>query len=165
MTHEHDADFHAWTQEQARLLRARRFAEIDADRLAEEIESMGARDRRELFSRLVNLLHHLLKWLFQPARRCKSWRRTIRHHRYEIAWLLRASPSLRPALAAVLPEAYARARLEAAEETELPLKTFPKDPPFTLAEALDPLFPDDLGGPEREAAEDGSVSVWQFEDE
>ncbi|BAP55251.1 hypothetical protein THII_0954 [Thioploca ingrica] len=44
----YDQDFHAWTVENAKLLRAGHFAEIDVLHIAEELESMGARERREV---------------------------------------------------------------------------------------------------------------------
>jgi hypothetical protein len=45
---DYEADFFAWTQDQAQLLRARGRLGLDWDNLAEEIESMGRRDRRAL---------------------------------------------------------------------------------------------------------------------
>ena len=44
----YDRDFVLWTEEMARLLRERRFGELDIENLAEEVESMGKRERREL---------------------------------------------------------------------------------------------------------------------
>jgi len=41
-------DFYAWTQQSARLIREGRFGELDLEHIAEEIESMGASERREL---------------------------------------------------------------------------------------------------------------------
>src|SRR5271168_2524963 len=63
---DYDEDFYAWTVEQARLLRSGELSAIDAANIAEEIESMGRSDRRELKSRLIVLLDHLLKWRHQP---------------------------------------------------------------------------------------------------
>jgi hypothetical protein len=69
---EYEEDFYAWTVEQGRLLRAGEFSALDAANLAEEIESMGRSDRRELKNRLVVLVMHLLKWRHQPAARSRS---------------------------------------------------------------------------------------------
>ena len=44
----YDDDFFAWTQEQARLLRAGELTAVDVENLAEEIESVGRSDRREI---------------------------------------------------------------------------------------------------------------------
>ena len=70
---EYEQDFYAWTVEQSRLLRSGELSTIDAANIAEEIESMGRSDRRELKSRLVVLAMHLLKWRHQPGARSRSW--------------------------------------------------------------------------------------------
>jgi len=49
----YESDFHAWATEQARLLRAGRVSEADLENIAEELESMGRSERRELVSRLL----------------------------------------------------------------------------------------------------------------
>ena len=49
----------AWAEEQASLLRAGEVEGLDREHLAEEIESVGARARRELRGRLAGLLQHL----------------------------------------------------------------------------------------------------------
>ncbi len=62
----YDRDFYAWANEQASLLRSGRVAEADIEHIAEEIETMGRSEKRELVNRLTVLLLHLLKWQFQP---------------------------------------------------------------------------------------------------
>jgi hypothetical protein len=57
-------DFYAWAMKNAALIRQGRFSEIDAEHVAEELESMGKSEKRELISRLSILLTHLLKWQF-----------------------------------------------------------------------------------------------------
>src|SRR5690242_6255856 len=73
----YEDDFSAWASETARLLREGRFGEIDVEHVAEEIEGMANRDKRELMSRLRILVLHLLKLLHQPEKRSRSWRATI----------------------------------------------------------------------------------------
>src|SRR5690242_15979423 len=108
----YDEDFVIWTERQATLLRRRAAGELvndvelDWGNLAAEIEALGGNTRRELRSRLTRLLHHLLKWHFQPELRCRSWRSTIRTQRQEIEDLLADNPSLRPKLPEVLAVAY-----------------------------------------------------------
>ena len=71
-------DFAEWTAHNARLIRQRRFAEADLEHIAEEIEDMGKRDRREVSNRLKVLIAHLLKWTAQPERRgTATWSGTI----------------------------------------------------------------------------------------
>ena len=94
----YENDFYLWTQQQADLLRQGQFNRVDLDleNIAEEIESMGKRDRRSVSSYLQNVLLHLLKWRYQPERRGTSWRLSIENGRYQVVDLLEESPSLKP---------------------------------------------------------------------
>ena len=58
----------------------------------------------------------------------------------ELEELLEENPSLRPMLPAMAPGAYRKARLWAANETQLDLGTFPTICPFGLEEMLDEDF-------------------------
>lgn len=136
----YDDDFFAWTQEQARLLRGGDLSVVDAENLAEEIESMGRRDRRELRSRLVVLIAHLLKWKCQARRRSQSWQSTIRTQRREIELVLGDSPSLRPLFDGLVAEEYGAARQNAADETRSALRNFPAECPFTPEQILSEDF-------------------------
>ena len=132
----YEDDFYAWTVEQARLLRAGELAAVDAANLAEEIESIGRSDRRELQSRLVVLTMHLLKWRFQLSARSRSRSATIEEQRLQIEQVFVESRSLRPLAAGMLPRAYAIARTRAIAETGLADDMFPASCPFTLDEVL-----------------------------
>ena len=105
-------DFYAWCLSTAELVRARQWDEIDPEALAEELESLGKSQKRELESCLEGLVMHLLKWVHQPGRRQEghSWYDTIREHRNQIARLLRDSPSLKPQVTPLLAEVYPEAR-------------------------------------------------------
>jgi hypothetical protein len=65
----YEEDFYAWANQQAALLRAGKRSEADIELIAEEIESLGKSEKRELVSRLNILILHFLKWQFQPPRR------------------------------------------------------------------------------------------------
>ena len=136
----HDTDFYAWSLEQAALLRAGRVAEADLPAIAEEIESMGKTEKRELVSRLTVLLLHLLKWRFQPAARGNSWRLSIANARDEIADLIADNPSLKAVLDEVMASAYRYARRKAAIETEMDEEAFPAQYPWSFARAMDEGF-------------------------
>jgi hypothetical protein len=134
----YDTDFHAWALRNARLLRDGRLGELDVEHIAEELESMGAGERRELLSRLQVLLVHLLKYRYQPERRGKSWLLTIIHQRTAIERLLEQSPSLRTLLVAdTLAKIYSKAVRETVIETDLDRAVFPIDCPYRLEEILD----------------------------
>jgi Domain of unknown function DUF29 len=136
----YEDDYYAWTIEQAQLLRAGALSAIDAANIAEEIESMGRSDRRELQSRLVVLAMHLLKWRFQPSARSRSWSATIDEQRLQIDQVFGESPSLRALAGGLLPQAYAMARARAIAETGLAEDLFPVTCPFTLDEVLSRSF-------------------------
>ncbi|MGE3537936.1 MAG: DUF29 domain-containing protein [Candidatus Tectimicrobiota bacterium] len=135
-------DFFAWTQTTAALLRAQHVSDLDFNALAEEIEALGKRDRRELGSQLQRLVMHLLKWCYEPAGRQTghSWHDTIVGARDAIQDLLDDSPSLRGQCEALLQKHYPRARRDAHKETGLTLETFPLTCPWTLADILEPAF-------------------------
>lgn len=131
----YDTDETAWLEQTAELVRGNRFSEIDSGTLAKYLTDMSKRDRREVFSRLVVLLTHLLKWEHQPEHRSGSWRGTIREQRRELRQLL-DSGTLRNHALAVLADAYSEARDQATDETDLDVGTFPTENPWTLDDAL-----------------------------
>ena len=136
----HDNDFYAWTLEQAALLRDGRVGEADLATIAEEIESMGKTEKRELVSRLTVLLLHLLKWPHQPSHRGKSWRLSIANARNEIIDHLEDNPSLKAVLDRAMEQAYRSARLKAAIETEFDEDAFPERCPWSFVCAMDEAF-------------------------
>jgi hypothetical protein len=94
----YEDDVVAWSAEQAKLLRERRFDLLDIAHLAEEIDDVGKGEQRELAHRMGLLLVHLIKWQRQAGCRGASWRVTIRNQRRGIARRLQETPSLRPRL-------------------------------------------------------------------
>ncbi|MGB5971238.1 MAG: DUF29 domain-containing protein [Spirulinaceae cyanobacterium] len=139
---EYDLDFHAWLNKNAELLRDGRLTEIDGEHIAEELESMGKRDLRQLRSRLQVLVMHLLKWQYQPEKQSKSWLATIEHQRDEIEALLLDSPSLRGKLEVGLEMVYPKAVRDASRDTGLSDEVFPSRGDSKLKESLDkPLRP------------------------
>jgi len=140
-TTDYETDFYLWTEQQAALIRQGQFSDLDTAHLIEEIEAMGASNRHALGSYLELVLLHLLKWRYQPERRTNSWRATIRKGRNAIARLLEESPSLKPRLTLMVVAEYRRARIEAADETTLPLATFPEQCPFTVEQITGDYWP------------------------
>ena len=142
MTPLYEQDFSEWAERQASLLRQGRFDDLDVAHLIEELDSMGASERRELINRLAILLAHLLKWRYQPERRGNSWRLTIKIQRLDVAAVLRDNPSLRARLDAFIHDAYAKATLQAAREIGVEETLFPEVCPFTVEQILDDHWPD-----------------------
>lgn len=137
-------DFYAWARQQAQLLRTEELEKLDLPNLIEELEAMSLRERRELTSRLIVLLMHLLKWQYQPTphgrTQPRSWLNTITAQRQKLELLLEDSPSLCREVVERLTYAYPRARLQASRETGLALATFPANCPYTAEQVLDDAF-------------------------
>jgi hypothetical protein len=148
LTNLYDTDYPAWAQRHAELLRARRFEELDIVHLVEELGDMSKSDRRELRSRLLVLIAHVLKWEYQYgtlAERWRefkgdSWRATIIEQRKQLADLLKQSPGLKNVLIDTIAAAYPDAVELACDETGLPSTTFPECCPYRPEQLLDKTF-------------------------
>jgi Domain of unknown function DUF29 len=136
----YDQDFYAWANEQAALLRAGKLSAADIEHIAEEIESMGKTEKREMVSRLTVLLLHLLKWQYQQILRGSSGQTTIIVQRLQLADHLDDNPSLRAKTGEIVPRAYRLALAEAAAETTLPRSTFPAECPWSFDQIMDADF-------------------------
>ena len=102
MTASYEQDFGLWAEQMANLLASGRFSELDIENLVEEVRDLSKRERDRLLSSLRLILHHLLKWDYQPKRRCqrhasrtRSWLGTIQRERANIRLYLDDSPSLK----------------------------------------------------------------------
>ena len=133
----YDRDFYAWANEQASLLRAGKFTEADIPNIAEEIESMGRGEKRELVNRLAVLLLHLLKWKYQPMRQSKSWQLTVKEQRLRLRSHLKDNPSLKPHLDDALAEAFEIGLVKVQAETGFETGSFPVVCPWPPAKVLE----------------------------
>lgn len=143
----YDLDFVEWTQRQAELLRSeaelRSNAPLDWLNLAEEIESLGLRDRREVGSRLETIAVHLLKLRLSPAVLPeRGWRETVSRERRELELVLDDSPSLRRDALDLLQRRWRRARRDVVDALadEVEENDIPTDCPFSPDQLLDPDF-------------------------
>lgn len=136
----YDQDFYKWTQESARLLRERRFEDLDIENLVEEVESMGRSEKREFVSRLAVLIAHLLKWEYQPERRSRSWASTISTQRSEAEDVLEDNPSFKSIMDEMILKAYRKAIFRAVSDTGLSGKLFPPSCPYSFEQVMDMEF-------------------------
>ena len=147
----YDRDFFLWTQEQAAALRTVKNSNLplDWDNLAEEIESLGKSDRRQLRSQIRRILRHLLKLEVSPASDPRAgWCSTIADSRLEIEDVLFDSPSLRREIDRMIAEELDAAAKSAA--TDLRQHGEPADAVwarlekggFTAEQVLGDWFPD-----------------------
>jgi Domain of unknown function DUF29 len=147
----YEEDFVRWSEEQSRALRAAAGVgtnlPLDWENLAEEIESLGRSQRRELRSRIAVILEHLLKLehsrVTDPRR---GWMETITRERSEIELLLNDSPSLRGDIARMIADESPRVarlttrvlRLHGENVRDLAAPTFAED------QVLGDWFPGDV---------------------
>ena len=104
--------------------------------MAEEIEDLGKRDRREVISRLQVLLQHLLKCKYQPEQQSSSSVATIKEQRRQLTLLFEDSPSLRAQVDQFIEKAYPEARRWASEENNLDRSVFPELCEWSAEEVL-----------------------------
>jgi hypothetical protein len=137
----YEHDIALWSDLMVDLLRQGKFDQLDIDHLIEEVSDLGRRERDRLVSSVRLILHHLLKWQFQPERRSRSWAKTIQRERINVESYLEDTPSLKRILNQDwLAKIYRIARKDAALETDLPLSTFPEQCPYTWEQVLDEQF-------------------------
>ena len=140
----YEQDFVGWLNTQAELLKTGKVNELDIKNLVEEIEAMGRSEKRELESRMIILVMHLLKWTFQPNYQSRSWANTINEQRRRIGRVVKDSPSLKNSLNDTewFNDIWQSALYQAVSETGLDIKIFPEQPIWTTQQILvDDFFP------------------------
>lgn len=137
---DYEKDFYSWALHHVQLLREGRFAELDIEHLAEELEDIGKNDRRALENRCLILIAHLLKWEYQPSHRGSSWKRSIDEQRLRIDRLIRKNLSLKPYLSAAVADVYLDAVKLAAQETQIPTNQFPQECLYSIEQMQDEKF-------------------------
>jgi hypothetical protein len=90
------SDFYGWAEEQATLLRAKRFDALDLDHLIQEVEGMADAKRSAVLNDARVVMGHLLELEYN------KWRATVREHRN------RLEADLTPRLLQVLDDELAR---------------------------------------------------------
>jgi len=135
----YEQDFGLWAEQMADLLASGRFSELDIENLVEEVRDLSKRERDRLLSSLRLIMHHLLKWDYQPQRRSHSWLGTIQRERANITLYLDDSPSLKRYLTnESIFKLYDVACSDAFKETGL---EFPSICPYGIEDVLNlPIF-------------------------
>lgn len=131
----YDTDETAWLEVTAEFIRLGQWENVDATHLAEYLDDMARRDKREVLSRLGVLIAHLLKWRHQPDRRTRSWQETVEVQRQELAELLE-SGTLRNYAEETLGKAYTNGVRQFVAETGLLENSVPNECESSLDEVL-----------------------------
>ena len=139
----YETDVYAWMQEQAAFLDGKHWDALDLANLLEEVLSVGVSQYTAVSSAVYQILVHLLKWRYQPARQSRSWRVSLLEHRSRIPRRLRRAPSLAREIPRMILEEYPAACRKASAQTDLPLATFPETCPWTVEQVLhEDFWPD-----------------------
>lgn len=136
----YDVDFAAWCDREAALARAGRVDRLDLLNIAQELESLGHADRREIAHCLTRLLTNLLMYQARPEQRTGHALVAIAEDRRRILSVIEDSPSLATYPATILADCYREARSAAACQTGLPLDALPAGCPYTAEQAVDRGF-------------------------
>jgi hypothetical protein len=127
----YEQDFLLWSEHTAARLKARDFENVDLENLIEEVEALGRSNRKELSSRLIRLLEHLLKRIYvKLPENYRGWEDTIRHQRLELELLIEDSPSLKNIWSERLEQAWNSALKTVRED--YPQVTFPDRFPYGM---------------------------------
>lgn len=133
-------DYAAWLQNQITLMQVDRWADVDKEKLLEEVADLGRSDFKGFVSAIEIVLLHMLKCDYQPEKRTNSWVYSILEHRRRIERELSDSPSYKSRTAEAVERAYETAPVVAAKETKLPLTAYPEECPYSWDDILSRPF-------------------------
>jgi hypothetical protein len=106
----YDQDILLWVEDTVAKLKAGNFHDLDIVNLIQEVEALGSSQKRELLSRLIVLIEHLLKRLYvNSPYDYHGWERAIRTQRTELDILISQVPSLKSLWNETFQEAWQRA--------------------------------------------------------
>jgi hypothetical protein len=130
----YERDYSQWAETMADLLASGNLTELDIENLVEEVRDLSKRERDSLLSSIRLIIHHLLKWDYQPQLRSRSWLVTVQRERSNVADYLADSPSLKKYMTDEhLDKIYKKARLDAIAETGLDM---PDVCPYTVGDVV-----------------------------
>ena len=137
MSTSYETNFAVWLDEQVKLLRNRKFDDLDMGHLIEEIEDLG--NQRDTIERLWALtLQHMLKWKYQSCKRCNSWRKSIKTHSKNASKKFKNNPCNKRHVIEMFQDAYEEACAEAYTETGI--DKFPEKCEWTYHQLMDEDF-------------------------
>ncbi len=107
----YDQDQNLWLEITIAQLRAGDLQNLDLENLIEELEGLSGSNKREIETRLIRLIEHLLKRCYVKLPECyRGWEVTIFSQRDQIARLLKQSPSLKRHFNQVFDDCFETAR-------------------------------------------------------
>lgn len=139
MRPQYEKDYYGWILSTIELLKNKKYDEIDIQHLIEEVEDMGKSEKREIVSRLSQLIGHLLKWQHQPGLRSNSWKFTIKGQRVHINKLLIENPSFKSMIKEFITDGYELGTYIFKSETSLEIE-LPKNCPYSFDQLINNDF-------------------------
>lgn len=136
----YEQDYYLWLIQTSKLLQEGKLNQVDINNLIEEIDSMGRSEKKEIKSRLIILIEHLLKlnyWQAEKEYNARGWRNTVVEQRLQINLSFEDSPSLIKVLDESFLDCYNKARISTLQKYQLSGDLFPIQPPFSLEDILD----------------------------
>ena len=139
----YEKDILLWVEDTVSKFKKHDFENLDIKNLIEEVESLGISQKKELISRLMVLLEHLLKRLYVDSPYdYNGWERTIRNQRAEIDLLISQVPSLQSRWEISFNDAWQRALLKVKKEYQK--VSFPEECPFE--QTIQTILNEDIWG-------------------
>ena len=123
----HEQDLNLWLEQIAIAIKNRDFNSMDWDGLLEEIEDVGASQKRTLDSYLQRLIEHILKlkyWESEREYNQKGWRREVVNFRNRIKRILQKNPSLKNYFTQEYEDLYQDAIATMSQEFKIPHDSF-----------------------------------------
>ncbi len=106
----YERDLDLWFENAIAQLKAGDFQNLDVENLIEELEGLTGSHRREVESRLIRLIEHILKRCYVKMPDCyRGWEVTIINQRGKLKRLLKQSPSLKRHFLQSFDESFAEA--------------------------------------------------------
>ncbi|MBR8829103.1 MAG: DUF29 domain-containing protein [Gomphosphaeria aponina SAG 52.96 = DSM 107014] len=132
----YELDDYLWIQETVKLLKEKKFQELDLENLIEELEDLGSEKRHQVESLLEQIIRHLLLleyWEAEYERNYNHWEAEIVGFRSQIN--KRITTNFYNYLHDNFGEIYQDARLYVMKKSGI--DTFPDSCPYTLEQLLD----------------------------
>ncbi|MEL6582128.1 MAG: DUF29 domain-containing protein [Cyanobacteria bacterium J06621_12] len=105
----HERDFNLWIEEIKAKIKSRDFEGMDWESLIDEIDDMGASQKRALDSYMQRLIEHILKlkyWQSEVENCRNGWMAEVSNFRSRINRILKKNPSLKNYLASEYKDIY-----------------------------------------------------------
>ncbi|MEL4896740.1 DUF29 domain-containing protein [Crocosphaera sp. Alani8] len=131
----YEIDDYLWIMETVKLLKDKRFDELDLENLIEELEDLGSEKRHKVESLLEQIVRHLLLleyWHNEHERNHRHWCAEVIGFRNQLND--RMTKNFHNYLNENLSTIYKKARKYVSVKSGL--ETFPKECPYTLEELL-----------------------------